>query len=111
MKQQPFNFGSGTVTHSSWDFDESVPLNEQLWRYGQDLIMVEYGRSGLNLHIAWRQQGEGSKGEFLVILARGYEWDKPLIERRPQSLEALRAELVEIVRKADEIEWQSGTRS
>src|SRR6266436_1240558 len=101
MSKLPFDFGSGTVLHSSWDVDESRSLEEQSTLWGEDLITVEYRASGLNLDIGWHRRAK--VGEFRALLVRKNDWEHPLIERRSRSLEALHAEVREIVRQADEM--------
>jgi hypothetical protein len=110
MNRPPFEFGLGDVTWSVWDIDDSRPLREQMWPYERDLILVEYRASGLALDVSWLQDGEVSRGAFLVMLARGEDWDEPLMKRRPRSLKGLRAVLAEMVATANEMEKRSRKR-
>jgi hypothetical protein len=70
QKVHQFDFGSGVVTHSSWDLCESKRSGQQSWPYDQDRIQGQEERIYAGHFVD--AKGTESRGAFLVTLVRDH---------------------------------------
>ena len=102
MKAGEIDFGLGVIRHDTLDL-EHESRKEDL---SEDLLQVEYQSSDLVLDVGWYDR-KGEHSEFVILLVRHSDWEKPIADVRLKTLSDLRRELQRIASMANEIESRS----
>ncbi len=87
------DFSPGKVIWNHFDFDPSLPLNDNNFFLTEDMLFVTYPKN-LRIDVSWIN---GIK-KFIVVVIQGDEaedWDTPLFEKRCKNLKELEAALLE----------------
>lgn len=99
MISDNFDWKTGNVVF--WDLDaidESRPLADQAEDLKEDLAQVEYP-AGRILDVAWYPEFSAS-GNFVVCVVQHGEWERPLFQQDADTIEDLKASIVEAIRIA-----------
>jgi hypothetical protein len=88
LKRQEIDWRSGRVVFWELDLvDASRPLADQLDGLKEDLAQVEYP-GGIVLDVGWYPEFS-KEGEFVVTLVKNADWDRPLMQHRCATINAL----------------------
>ena len=101
VKFKELDFLPGEVTYDTFDVNQDIPFEDQIDELREDLFQVSYGGEKYTIDIGWLPGGN-PKGNFVVTLISGYDWEEPIYQKRTNDWIALNKcveESVKIVRR------------
>lgn len=90
-----FNFKSGNVILNDFDFDISIPYEEQKWSFKEDILQVRYQQKYV-LDLGWYPDFDLDEGAFRLVVVEIDDWLNPLFSRKTNSV----VEIIEFVNEA-----------
>lgn len=92
---EKIDFKSGQVILNDFDFDDTIPLEEQIWSFKHDILQVRYDK-GLILDLGWLPEFNLEDGIFTLVIVKNQNWSNPIFTKRTKSLK----EIYEYIKEA-----------
>ena len=87
------NLQDGIIAYDDFDIDESVPFEEQIFSYKEDILQITFGERFL-LDVGWYPEMDPA-GKFRVRAIQDYNWQNPVSKIDCRTLDQLKKAIEE----------------